>query len=123
MYSKEYRIIYTLLIFFSVGTADEVLRLMEYNRGIVSVIYLGMMIYTIFNYGRFTEGKYLWDGAFPIIGLFALIKIISVLFNFYTPFFMKADSIVSIMVWLKCVHHLNNYEKNKDQEDESIEEV
>ena len=123
MYSKEYRIIYTLLIFFSVGTADEILRLMEYNHGITSVVYLGMMIYTIFNYGRFTEGKYLWDGAFPIIGFFALIEIFSGFFNFYTSFFTKVDSIFSVMVWLKCVDHLNNYEKNKDQEDESIEEV
>ena len=123
MYSKESRAIYTLLFFFSVGTADEILSLLQYPNDITGVIYLGMIIYAIINYNRFVEGKYLWDGAFPIIGLFALMELFSGFFNFYTSFFMKMDSVVSIAVWVRCVQHLNEYKNTKHEDDESIEEI
>lgn len=116
MYLKDYRIIYTLLFFFSVGTADEILSFFGYAHGITSIIYIGLMLYTLFNYMRFTEDGYLWEGAFPIIGLFALVQFFCSLFNLYPDAFSKIDSLVSVVVWVKCVNYLDIYKKNKEDE-------
>ncbi len=123
MYSKDSRIIYTLLFFFSVGTADEFLRLIGYNHDITSILYIGLMIYTFLNYNRYTDEGYLWEGAFPIIGLFSLMEMFANIFNFYSSFFERMDSIVSIVVWIKCVQYLNDYKKNKEDKDGSVEEI
>jgi len=122
MYSGDFRIKLFLSVFLSIGTVEEILILTGHNDSIASLPYTILIFYIIINYDKYSEGKYLWDAAFPIVGLFSLLELISYLTEFHYGFFRKMDSIVSLMVWLKCIIYLENYDSNeiKDEEDESI---
>jgi len=109
MYSKDFRRRLFLTIFFAIGSSVEVLSIFGQNSGIISFFYIVLIFYIIFNYNNYSEGKYLWDLAFPLISLFSIVNLILYFSNFYYKEFRIVDSVVSLLVWIKCIVYLDRY--------------
>ena len=115
MYLNDFNLRHLLAIFFAIGIAHEANILLGLSFPILSLIYTVGLLLIIFN---FTQLKnYVWPPGLGIIGIFSLIYFIFLLIGYGEKFFRDLSSVISILVWFKCISYLSDNNSEEDQDD------
>lgn len=113
MYSKDFRIRHLLAIFFAIGIAEETSALLNMTIPFLSLVYTTCILVVVINFTNLK--KYLWPPGLGIVGIFALIYLLFSLIGYWSGFFRDLSSIISIVVWIRCIAYLG--EENTDDND------
>jgi hypothetical protein len=120
MFSKDSKIKHVLAIFFAIGIANELSVLLNVSMPILSLVYIVGLMLVIFNYTRLKE--YFWEPGLGLIGIFALLYIFFYVIDYKADIFERMSSVVSLLVWARCIRYLDEDKSDWDQEDPEINE-
>ena len=120
MFSKDSKIKHVLAIFFAIGIAREISYLLKVEMPILSLVYLVGLMLVIFNYTRLK--KYIWEPGLGLIGIFSLIYLFFFVLDYKVDIFERMSSVVSLLVWVRCIRYLDEDKSDWDQEDPEINE-
>jgi hypothetical protein len=87
---------------------------------ILSLVYIVGLMLVIFNYTRLKE--YLWEPGLGLIGIFSLLYLFFYVIDYKADIFERMSSVVSLLVWVRCIRYLDENETEDDQEDPEINE-
>jgi len=120
MFSKDSKIKHVLAIFFAIGIANELSVLLNVSMPILSLVYIVGLMLVIFNYTRLKE--YFWEPGLGLIGIFALLYLFFYVIDYKADIFERMSSVVSLLVWARCIRYLDEDKSDWDQEDPEINE-
>ncbi len=115
MYLKDFDK-HLIAIFFGIGIAEEASFLFNVNNPILSLIYTLSLFLIVINYTKLKG--YFWPPALGLIGIFALIHLISLIIGYKENSFHIMSSIVSLLVWIRCIKHLGEDQSENDNDEE-----
>ncbi len=120
MYLNDSKIKHVLAIFFAIGIANELSVLLNVSMPILSLVYIVGLMLVIFNYTRLKE--YLWEPGLGLIGIFSLLYLFFYVIDYKADIFERMSSVVSLLVWARCIRYLDEDKSDWDQEDPEINE-
>jgi hypothetical protein len=112
MYSKDFRIRHLLAIFFAIGISQELTTLLNLEINFLTIIYVVSLLIIVFNFSGLK--KYIWPPGLGLVGLFSIIYLIFDFIGYKEDFFKKVSSIVSILVWIRCIRYLSEDDENNE---------
>ena len=117
MWSKDFNKKIILAALFASGSVFELSDILDEISPIANIIYLILLLYSIFNYKELNNSGYLWHLAFPLIGLFGLVDLVLSIIGKDAIIFRKIISGLSIIVWVISVNYLSNYHKREENDE------
>jgi hypothetical protein len=122
MYLNDSKIKHILAIFFAIGIAEELSTLLNLKIPMLSLVYVAGLMVLIFNFNKLKEGKYIWEPGLGLIGIFALLYLFFYVIDYKADIFERMSSIVSLLVWTRCIKYLDEDKTEEDQEGPEINE-